>query len=381
MLHYLAFIIHPFSFLLSPLAFIYWDPPRNIFTIPLINRPIAWYGLLFTLGFIVGYFLLIRIIKRKLDQTHTLTERDIASWSSLIKKLQNTLHQPNEPYSKILKSLDSKTKNLIAQSKLNQEPDVQTKSTILQALNQIKSDRQKLETLFPKAIHPTQNLSTTLIDRFTWVAVLATIVGARLGHVFFYEWPRYKDHLIDIFKVWEGGLASHGAGIALLIGLFLFQRAHKKDFPELTFLAWVDAVIIPSAFVGFCIRIGNFFNQEILGPETNVPWAVVFGHPIDGTGPIPRHPVQLYEAFVYLITFFFLWGLWRKKAETLKTGTLTGLFMISFFGIRFILEFFKTPSSMMIDESFLQISQYLSIPFILWGIWLCLVNNRCRVQI
>lgn len=275
------------------LAWIYWNPERVVFTVPVIDRPVVWYGLWFVFGFVVGYAMILPMFKRKLQQT--------------------------------------------------------------------------------MAAHPERTIHDTalyLVDRLTWFVVAGTIIGARLGHVFFYDWPRYQHHLIDILKVWEGGLASHGGAIGVLLAVFLYQRMIRKKFPEFTYIALLDMLVVPTAFVACCIRIGNFFNQEILGTPTTLPWAVVFGNPADGSSIEPRHPVQLYEAGAYLFTFFLLGYLWRYKGEKLRPGVLSGLFFILIFFSRFFIEFFKTSQSQMIDESFLTTGQYLSIPCVLFGIWL-----------
>jgi phosphatidylglycerol---prolipoprotein diacylglyceryl transferase len=230
---------------------------------------------------------------------------------------------------------------------------------------------QTRDTLSEKEI---RDLSLSLMDRLTWFVVAGTVIGARLGHVFFYEWPRYAANPIDIFKVWEGGLASHGGALGIILAVGIYQRTIRKKFPELTFLTLLDCLSIPTALVGMFIRIGNFFNQEITGPETSVPWAIVFGHPMEWARVVPRHPAQLYEAFAYLLIFLGLALLWKKKGNTLREGTLLGLFMVLVFGSRFVLEYFKASMSLMIDESFLHAGQYLSIPFILFGLYLLLRN-------
>lgn len=281
------------------IAWLYWNPERVVFTIPIIDRPIVWYGLWFVLGFAVGYAIVLPMFKRKLQQTRTLSK-------------------------------------------------------------------------------PLNDLALYLVDRLTWFVVAGTIIGARLGHVFFYDWPRYQHHLGDIFKVWEGGLASHGGAVGVLLALFLYQRMIRKNFPEFTYIALLDILVVPTAFVACCIRIGNFFNQEILGTPTTVPWAVIFGNPADGSPLEPRHPVQLYEAGVYLFTFFLLGYLWKYKSEKLRPGMLSGLFFILVFVSRFFLEFLKAPQSLMIDESFMQTGQYLSIPCIIFGIWLVLNSRYVR---
>lgn len=196
-----------------------------------------------------------------------------------------------------------------------------------------------------------------------------TIIGARLGHVFFYEWPRYREHWVDIFKVWEGGLASHGGTLGVLIALWLFHFTTKRYLP-FSLLNWIDIVSIPTAFVGCCIRIGNFINQEILGTQTTLPWGVIFGNPADGSVPEPRHPVQLYESLTYFATFIFLLILWKKYHALKRPGLVSGLFFIIVFGSRFIFEVWKQPMSLMLDESFIQTGQLLSIPFILLGVGL-----------
>ncbi len=212
----------------------------------------------------------------------------------------------------------------------------------------------------------TSEQATDLTDSLVWFVVGGTVIGARLGHVFFYEWPRYSQNPLDIFKVWEGGLASHGGVIGILLALFLYKITVLKNFKYISYIDLLDMLCIPTAFAAFFIRIGNFVNQEILGTETNLPWAVIFGDPLDYSPIVPRHPVQLYEAFAALFTFFLLYAIWKKNPK-LKSGIISGLFFILIFGSRFIFEFFKMPSSLMIDESWLQTGQLLSIPCILAG--------------
>ncbi len=210
-------------------------------------------------------------------------------------------------------------------------------------------------------------ISLSFIDRLTWFIIIGTVIGARLGHVFFYDWSYYSQHPIEIIMIRNGGLASHGGTLGIMIGLSLFLYMNRKKFPEFNFVALLDALVIPTAFVAFCIRIGNFINQEVLGTATTVPWAIIFDNPADRSLLTPRHPAQLYEAIVYLITFVFLGLLWRQNKDRYKVGTgvLSGLFFILVFGSRFFIEFLKEHQAVGIDESFLQVGQYLSIPFIL----------------
>jgi prolipoprotein diacylglyceryl transferase len=219
--------------------------------------------------------------------------------------------------------------------------------------------------------------SQALADRLILYIMMGSIVGARLGHVFFYDWPRYSGHWIDIFKVWEGGLASHGGTIGAILALAFFRWQIGKQYPALSFLVLLDLICIPTAVTACFIRIGNFVNQEILGTVTDMPWAVVFGHPADGSFPMSRHPVQLYEAAAYLATFAFLFTLWRFKGKSLPAGFISGLFFILVFGSRLILENYKEPQSLLIDESYWMMGQYLSVPFILMGT-LLLTYSWCR---
>lgn len=217
---------------------------------------------------------------------------------------------------------------------------------------------------------------TYLTDRMLWFIVAGAIIGARLGHVFFYAWPHYQHHLLDIFKVWEGGLASHGGAIGVLIGLFLYQRLIRKELPQLTFLVLLDFICIPTALVGGFIRIANFINQEIIGTPSDKPWAVLYMHGIDG---IPRHPVQLYEALAYFAVFVFLLSFWLKKRKQIPQGLIIGLFFTLMFLARFILEYFKEPQSEMMDESIIQTGQLLSIPFFIAGICLLICVSSKKI--
>ncbi|MFQ5729364.1 MAG: prolipoprotein diacylglyceryl transferase [Waddliaceae bacterium] len=369
-------------YLYSLLAWLHWDPPRFAFTLPYLNHSVAWYGICFAFGFMLGFLIVIPIFKRKLEQTNKILERDISNWSFLITHLRKAIGFKENPISPIFKKLGKEAQESIGKLQFKQEPDKFLKQEIIQALNASLSDRklrysrETLEGLFPKVIYKLQELALYLTDRMTWFIVLGTIVGARLGHVFFYEWPRYQKNPIDIIKVWEGGLASHGAALGIMLAIFLYQRMICKRFPEFTFVDLLDILCIPASIAAVWIRIGNFINQEIVGPVTTVPWAIVFGNPVEGRGALPRHPSQLYEAAIYLLTFCVLYFLWKKKSAILKPGTLTGLFMIFVFGSRFLVEFVKNSHSLMIDESFLHAGQYLSLPFILLGCALLFYSRR-----
>jgi len=215
-----------------------------------------------------------------------------------------------------------------------------------------------------------------IADRLTVYIVVGTILGARLGHFIFYEHPSdYLADPIEFFKLRNGGLASHGAIVGIIIAGLLFRARIRKEYPDLTWIRLLDFLAVPTALAGAFIRIGNFFNQEILGTPTNLPWAVVFGHPADGSFPEPRHPAQLYEAIWYLALFFLLWRLSKKASFLLKQGKLVGLFLILAFLFRFFVEFIKTEQSRLLETSWLTMGQILSIPAILLGCYFYLKRS------
>lgn len=207
-----------------------------------------------------------------------------------------------------------------------------------------------------------------IADNLTFYVILGTVIGARLFDVLFYEnWNAIQADPWSVIKVWEGGLASHGGVVGILIALAIFQKRHR-------FCSWLhllDLLVLPAGVVAFFIRIGNFINQEILGRPTDMPWAVIFGHPADGSFPVPRHPVQLYEAFFYLAVFGALWTL-RRNWSTWKEGRLTGLFLVLIFSFRFFVEFFKEEQSWWLYGSPVTMGQMLSVPFVLFGLYLML---------
>lgn len=210
--------------------------------------------------------------------------------------------------------------------------------------------------------------AVAITDKLTLYMIVGTIVGARVGHFLFYEDPgHYLQNPMEIFKIWEGGLASHGAAVGIIVALVLFCR--KLKHPKLNWIRLLDFVCVPTAFAAFCIRIGNFINQEILGTPSSLPWAVVFGHPADRSYPVPRHPVQLYEAAVYLVVFYVLWRLTFKESYLHQNGKLIGLFLILVFGFRFFVEFLKTEQSRILFDSPLTMGQMLSVPVVLLGIY------------
>lgn len=197
--------------------------------------------------------------------------------------------------------------------------------------------------------------------------VIATIVGARLGHVFFYEWDYYSQHPEKILRIWEGGLASHGGTIAIILALFLFSWFVTKK-PA----SWVfDKIVVAIALVGGLIRLGNLMNSEIYGAPTDLPWGFVFVR--DGQ-TVPAHPTQIYEALCYFALFALLmWMYWKRNAEE-RPWLITGVFFIGIFLPRFLIEYVKNVQVQseyeMIARYGMNLGQMLSIPFILLGIFL-----------
>ncbi|MBI3900522.1 MAG: prolipoprotein diacylglyceryl transferase [Chlamydiia bacterium] len=177
-----------------------------------------------------------------------------------------------------------------------------------------------------------------IVDHLSLYLVIATLVGARLGHLIFYENPSlYLSDPLEIFRIRNGGLASHGAVFAVLIAMVLFTRSIRKVEKSLSFLRLLDLLAIVAPLTAACIRIGNFFNQEILGHPTSFPLAITFGHPADGSLPTPCHPVQLYEAATYFSLFFLMWRLWKTSSFFRFEGKLAGLLFFNHFSSRFLL--------------------------------------------
>ncbi|MBU6384208.1 MAG: prolipoprotein diacylglyceryl transferase [Verrucomicrobia bacterium] len=223
----------------------------------------------------------------------------------------------------------------------------------------------------------TRPKAVQIADRLTLYMILGTVIGARLGHFLFYEHPaHYLRDPLQVFRIWEGGLASHGGAVGIIVALILFSWRVRSYAPELTWIRLLDFVAAPAALAGCCIRIGNFMNQEILGTESRLPWAVVFGHPADRSLPYPRHPVQIYEALVYLGIFFFLWKLTFKPPFLKAQGKLIGLFLILVFGFRFLIEFWKSEQSHLVASSVLTMGGWLSLPLVALGFFFYFYRRR-----
>ncbi len=261
------------------LNYINWNPSPEIFTIPGIDWPVRWYGLMWALAFIVSHFFMNRIFK---------AER--------------------------------------------------------------RSDKA--------------------LDSLTLYIILGTVIGARLGHCLFYgPWfdetlqngqviEGYLSHPLNMLKVYEGGLASHGGAIGIIIAMILFCRKYKESW------LWLfDRMVVVVPIASMCIRLGNLINSEIIGKVTDVPWAFIFVQEDN----LPRHPAQLYEAIFCFFLFILMYWLWKNKRTNFGPGFMFGLMCVLFFTERFFDEFLKEVQVDFEKGNLLNNGQWLSIPFILIG--------------
>lgn len=201
---------------------------------------------------------------------------------------------------------------------------------------------------------------------------IGTLVGARLGHCFFYDPDYYLANPMEIFKTWKGGLASHGGTIG--VALCVMYYAHKDRLSKLWLL---DRLAIAVAPVAFLIRMGNLFNHEIYGHETSLPWGFRFVQNIyaweHGAEPIycnPSHPTQIYEGLAYLVVFLICWYLYKFTSAAKHRGVIIGTFFLGVFGSRFFIEYLKNVQEAFEEDMLLDMGQLLSIPFMLLGLWL-----------
>lgn len=200
-------------------------------------------------------------------------------------------------------------------------------------------------------------------DSLFFYLIIATIVGARLGHVFFYGWEYYSQNPKEIFMIWHGGLASHGGAIGIIVAMYIHSRVVTKR----SVLWTLDRIIIPTAVAISFIRLGNLMNSEIYGIETSLPWGFIF----ERNGEIAaKHPTQVYEALAYLFTFGVLMFLFWKTKSKDKPGLLLGTFFIFAFLARFLIEFIKEDQEAFEATMQLNMGQWLSVPFILLGVFL-----------
>lgn len=213
------------------------------------------------------------------------------------------------------------------------------------------------------------------VDKLFVYVIVATIIGARLGHVIFYDWSYYSHHLIEIFlpiaKTANGykfvgyqGLASHGGSFGILVAVWLFSKKVTKR----SMLWTLDRLAVPVALVAAMIRMGNLMNSEIYGVATTLPWGFIFER---NGETVAKHPTMIYEALSYLTTFFLLlYFFYKKKDMKDRQGLLLGIFFIGIFLTRFLIEFIKENQEAFEANMALNMGQILSIPFVLAGIYL-----------
>lgn len=271
--------------------YIEWNPSPEIFTIPGIDWPVRWYGLMWALAFIASHFIMNRVYKKE-----------------------------------------------------------------------GRTDKQ--------------------LDTLTLYIILGTVIGARVGHCLFYgPWfdefdangrliaEGYLSHPLNILKVYEGGLASHGGAIGIITAMILYCRKTKESW------LWLfDRLVIVVGLAGMFIRLGNLMNSEIIGTKTTVPWAFIFVQ----EDAYPRHPAQLYEAIYCLFLFIFMYWFWKNKRDKVGPGFMFGMFCVLLFIERFFDEFLKEDQAAFEDSLPLNMGQILSIPFIVIGIFMMIRANKIR---
>jgi phosphatidylglycerol:prolipoprotein diacylglycerol transferase len=226
-----------------------------------------------------------------------------------------------------------------------------------------------------KKIYKHENQTEEKLDSLFIYSVLGIMIGARLGHVIFYQPELFKQDFFSIFLPFRfrpefeftgfRGLASHGAAIGMILSMYLYNKKILKKS-----VLWIlDRVVVPVALGAIFVRVGNFFNSEMIGKpvDESLPWAIIF----KSFDEVPRHPGQLYEAFGYIFVFLILWFLYWKTKKSEQTGFLFGLFLVLLMTVRFIVERFKIEQVDGREDWILGMNtgQVLSIPFILIGLY------------
>lgn len=214
--------------------------------------------------------------------------------------------------------------------------------------------------------------SIEALDSLLVHLVLGTTLGARLGHTLFYEPAYYLSHPLEILKVWEGGLASHGGVLGVMIAIWLFRR----KYPEFSLMWLYDRLSIPTMMTCGFIRIGNLFNSEILGKPTDGSWGVVFSR----VDQYPRHPAMVYEALAYLAIAFLAYQVYRRKRDQTPPGLLFGMILGLAFFARFCLEFFKENQVAFESQLTFNMGQLLSLPFVALGFALVLRALKTQLK-
>ena len=246
-----------------------------------------------------------------------------------------------------------------------------------------------------KRIYKREHMADDSLDKLLIYMLASTVIGARLGHCLFYEPAEYLAHPLDILKVWEGGLASHGGAIGILVGLWLYVRNYNKskkekaDKQSITYIWMLDRIVVAVCLVGALIRLGNVFNHEIYGTPTSLPWGFVFMRGAEQfcgtfdnyteytawTAPcppsewLPCHPTGLYEAFFCLVAMgILLWMYYKRDLGIKQPGLMFGTFLVIIFGSRIGIEFLKNVQVEFEKGMAFDMGQWLSVPFVVVGI-------------
>ena len=229
-------------------------------------------------------------------------------------------------------------------------------------------------------IYKKEGMDENELQKLAVTIMVFAMLGARLGHVFFYDWAYYSEHLIEILPIklepsfqFTGfaGLASHGGVLGALLGLWYYNRKRKFNYGWL-----LDRLTIGGAMLGCFIRLGNLMNSEIIGKPSEVAWAFIFAR-VDN---VPRHPAQLYEAIFYLLISLLLFRIWQRQQHRLRHGFICGLGLTLIFLQRFFVEFLKENQVAFENELTLNMGQLLSIPIVILGLVIMWYTRKKPVE-
>lgn len=229
-------------------------------------------------------------------------------------------------------------------------------------------------------IYKKEGMDENELQKLAVTIMVFAVLGARLGHVFFYDWAYYSEHLIEILPIklepsfqFTGfaGLASHGGVLGALLGLWYYNRKRKFNYGWL-----LDRLTIGGAMLGCFIRLGNLMNSEIIGKPSEVAWAFIFAR-VDN---VPRHPAQLYEAIFYLLISLLLFRIWQRQQHRLRHGFICGLGLTLIFLQRFFVEFLKENQVAFENELTLNMGQLLSIPIVILGLVIMWYTRKKPVE-
>ncbi len=216
------------------------------------------------------------------------------------------------------------------------------------------------------AILGNPQINAKLLDDLLFYGVLGVILGGRFGYVLFYKASYYSTHPLEVFALWQGGMSFHGGFLGVLVAMAWFARKHNLHWLQLT--DFIAPLVPPGLAFG---RLGNFINGELWGRPSDVPWAMVFPQ----SDQLPRHPSQLYEfALEGLLLFTLLW-LYARKPRPI--GAVSGLFLIGYGSLRFLVEFTREPDNYLgLLSMGISMGQWLSLPMVIAGLFLMIHSLR-----